>query len=77
MVSTVLVPTTLPTDSKKFSSSAKDAHPSIDLVKIGKVSFNRKRKLAAPGMDSFREKLSSEEISKESISLLQVLEDKA
>ena len=44
---------------KNLSSSTKVAQ-SIDRYKSGKSCISRKRKLAAPAMDSFREKLSLE-----------------
>ena len=44
---------------KNLSSSTKVAQ-SIDRYKSGKSCISRKRKLAAPAMDRFREKLSLE-----------------
>ena len=63
-----MVPTTPSTNSKESSSSSKDTQ-SIERSKSGKLSFNRKRKLASPATDSFRENLSSDGISKESAPL--------
>ena len=66
---TVLVFTSPSNVREKSSSSMKDAQ-SIGWSKSGKSCVSRERKLKTPGMYSFPEKLSSEGLSKESISLI-------
>ena len=61
---TVMVSTTLPnatTFSTKYAQS-------INWSKSGKSCISQKGKLATPGIDSFREKLSSKGLSKDSLS---------
>ena len=69
MTGTVLVFTTPSNTSKKSCFSTKYAQ-SIDWFKLRKSYFSRKRKLTSPDMDSFLEKLSSQGLSKESISII-------
>ena len=56
---------------KTLSSSTKVAQ-SIDRYNSGKSCISRKRKLTAPAMDSFREKLSLEGLPKEYVSLITI-----
>ena len=66
---TALVSKTPSNDREKSSSSTKDAQ-FIDPSKSGKSCVSQTRKLTTPNMDNFQEKLPSEGLSKESISLL-------
>ena len=56
---------------KNLSSSTKVTQ-SIDWYKSRKSCISRKRKLTAPAMDSFREKLSLEGLPKEYVSLITI-----
>ena len=69
MANTVLVPSvTKALHSKPFNFAQSPRF--ITRHKQGTSSSNNKRKPATPGMDSFRERLSSEGISKESATLI-------
>ena len=66
---TDFVPSPSPTVNKKSLVTSKYSK-SFDRAKQTKSSVNRKTKLATPGMDSFKEKLSAEGLSEESAILI-------
>ena len=69
MANTVVVPSASAIVNKESLVTSKHSK-SFDRAKQTKSSVDRKTKLATPGMDSFREKLSAEGLSEESAILI-------
>ena len=69
LVNTIMVSTTVTSNSANNIASANNSEPFIR-PKQRKTSLDRTRKLTTPGMDSLRERLHAEGVSEDSAALI-------